>query len=340
MRRRIEGFDYLRVIMFIFVVVWHMKGFGESLIFNKNNYADHIFTISDLLNFHILLLAVPVFIFISVYLYSQNSTDVNTLKKRLKRLFLLTSFWILFANIIQNGIKEGLYSLIPYSFNSLVSIVLTGGHTIYYFFISLMISIIAAHLFIKINTKIQVVIFILSVFLLESLPLISNTYGISILSAYWSPINFFPIVFAAVLTSQNIIFIKQKQNTFIIASFVFYIIFSYFEWNYMQGNAVFNGQGYAIPAYTRASLTFGSFIVILISINPNIKSTTFIKSMSGNALAIYVLHIYFIGSIKKITNFILGSNIISLWVSIFLVILFSYIAAVLLRIYLKKELLE
>ena len=54
---RLEGFDYLRAIMSVFVVVWHMKGAGQSLIFS-DQYHKHVFTISDFVNFHILLLAV------------------------------------------------------------------------------------------------------------------------------------------------------------------------------------------------------------------------------------------------------------------------------------------
>jgi len=45
--QHIEGIDYLRTVMSIFVVIWHMGGGGSSLIFSKSDFAKHTFVFSD-----------------------------------------------------------------------------------------------------------------------------------------------------------------------------------------------------------------------------------------------------------------------------------------------------
>ncbi len=79
--QNIEGIEYLRVVMSKFVVIWHMGGGGSSFIFSKLDYGKHTFVFSDFLNFHILLLAVPVFIFISIYLFSKTRPSFSILRK-------------------------------------------------------------------------------------------------------------------------------------------------------------------------------------------------------------------------------------------------------------------
>ena len=92
MKIRIQGIDYLRAIVSVFVVIWHMGGGGCSLIFSKEAYLGHVLTLSDFVNFHLLLLAVPTFIFISIYLYASKPICTTSLTKQLSRILVLLSF--------------------------------------------------------------------------------------------------------------------------------------------------------------------------------------------------------------------------------------------------------
>ena len=92
--------------MSVFVVIWHMGGGGYSLIFSRLDCAKHTFVFSDFLNFHILLLAVPVYIFISIYLFSIGRPSFAILRKRVTRLGLLLTFWPLILNFTVKATED------------------------------------------------------------------------------------------------------------------------------------------------------------------------------------------------------------------------------------------
>ncbi len=253
MKHRIEGIDYLRAIMSIFVVIWHMGGGGRSLIFSEDAYLEHVFTVSDFINFHLLLLAVPTFIFVSIFLYSLKPTSITGFKKQVLRVFLLLSFWPIALIIYKNG-YQGLIVIVPSSPVEVVYKVLLAGNTIYYFFTSLIICLFVAHLFLQLNRKLQIPVFLASTVLLVALPLLTKMTGFYPLSAYWSPLNFIPLSFAAVLFALNRISVVKNRITILLLSLILCVLFSIFEWKYSVGQIFIPGQGHAIPAYTRTSL--------------------------------------------------------------------------------------
>ena len=126
--------------MSIFVVSWHMGGGGHSLIFSPL-YREHVFTLSDFVNFHLFMLAVPAFVFISSYLFALQGAGGALLWKRLQRLFILLTFWTTAFILFNNGYK-GLTYLVPKSVGYFVLTLLKAGSTIYYFFICLMICLV------------------------------------------------------------------------------------------------------------------------------------------------------------------------------------------------------
>ncbi len=242
MKHRIEGIDYLRVIMSIFVVVWHMGGGGQSLVFSKDEYLKHVFTASDLVNFHLLLLAVPTFIFVSIYLYASKPVSIIRLKKQLGRVFILLSFWPI-ALTLYNNSYQGLLSIIPNSPAEFVYTVLRAGNTVYYFFTSLIICLLAVHFFLQLDRKFQLPIFLVSIVLLAVLPQLTMTTGFYPLSAYWSPLNFIPLSFSAALFAQNQNNILKYRRIALLLSVVLCALFSVFEWKYSVGQIFFPGQG-------------------------------------------------------------------------------------------------
>jgi len=335
MKTRFEGIDYLRAIMSVFVVLWHMNAAGRSLIFSADKYKLHEFTLSDLVNFNLLLLAVPTFFLISNFLYAQGEVNRTSLQKRLKRIFTLLVFWPI-TYIIFDQSFVGLSFLIPQSYRELVIIILTAGDTIYYFFVSLIICLLLTHLIARLSLWLQILGFFTTALLLASLPIITIFSGIYQLSAFWNPLNFIPYSFAAVLISQNLGFIQTNKKILLSASIILWIVISLFEWRYFVGAIFQMGSDSAIPAYTRSSLLFGAIACFILATSERAKSNKTIKFMSKYSLSLYCLHIFMMNPITRLLNGRIHTASIELYVSILLVILLSYLLAVVLNKYFLK----
>ncbi len=322
--------------MSVFVVIWHMMGIERSDIFSQTNYHNHIFCFSDFLNFHLLLLAVPTFIFISIYLYSSKPINIFSLKKQLFRILVLLIFWPILFTLYQQG-QQGLLVFFPSSLLHSVYIILRAGNTIYYFFSSLILCLIIIHFFIKLNKLSQILLFLTSIVLLSSLPLFTKSTEIYVLSAYWNPMNFIPISFAAAIFAKNKNYILEHKKRFFFASILLSTLFSVYEWNYTTGYVFFAGQGYAIPAYTRSSLVFSVVSIFILCLNPAIKRNETVKFMSSYSLSLYCLHPFLMQPLIKLSTSFTENVSISIPLSILLVILTSYIIAILLKKYFLKE---
>ena len=77
--------------------------------------------------------------------------------------------------------------------------------------------------------------------------------------------------------------------------------------------------------------------VVIIALQPKIKSNIIIKYMAQYSLALYCLHQFLMGPIKSLVAKITQNNIVLIYGSIILVILLSYILAMVLKTYLKDE---
>lgn len=336
MKYSIEGIHYLRAIMSVFVVIWHMGGGRESLIFFEGAYLEHVFTASDFINFHLLLLAVPTFIFISIYLYSLNPPSTIGFTKQFTRIFILLSFWPVAFILYRNG-YQGLMSIVPNSPLDLLYIILRAGKTIYYFFTSLIVCIVISHFYSQLNRKLQIALFLSSLILLTTLPQLTKITGFYALSAYWNPLNFIPLSLAAVLFAQNRESVINNRTIMLALSLVLCVLFSLLEWKYSVDKIFILGQGYAIPAYTRTSLLFAVIAVFIIALDSRIKATSFIKYMARYSLALYCLHPFMMSPVKKIVNIFFQNNILFLCVSTILVIASSYLVAMFIGKYYLQE---
>jgi peptidoglycan/LPS O-acetylase OafA/YrhL len=295
MNTHINGIDYLRALMSVCVVIWHMHGFGTSAIFDASNHQIHTFGLSDVLNFHFLLLAVPVFIFISCYLFAESKPEFSKLKTRIKRLTLLVVFWPI-AYLIWKRSFAGMINYIPRSLDELIIFIFTAGNTIYYFLIVLIILLSITYAAAKLPVFWNWVLLAASLIFIFFLPVITINTESVLLSAYWNPLNFLPYPFAAVLISnfsKNLIY--NSKNLFIAASVLFILgIFSaVYEWQNYNHPIYFEGSGFALPAFARVSIVFFAMALLILSLNPKIPENRIIKFMSKNSLALYCLHPFF-----------------------------------------------
>lgn len=336
---RINGIDYLRAICSVFVVVWHMKGGGQSLLWSKDRLLEHTFTVSDFLNYHILLLAVPTFIFISNFLYAFKGPSREALTKRLKRLLILVTFWPITFIFIKRGGINGFHNIIPRSIDWFVVFVLTAGYTAYYFFVSLIICLLITHFVIRMKSRFQVIGFVLSVIILTFLPEAAKITGIYKLSCYWNPLNFIPFSFAAIFFAKRLDYIRSRGTILLAISIILCAIFSVFEWKYYVDVGLFDVQAFAIPAYTRTSIVCGVFVLAIIAFNHSIRPNAVVKFMSKYSLALYCLHLFFMEPTTRLVTRLTQNNIVITYGSIIFLILFSYITAMVLRNYLKEKVL-
>jgi hypothetical protein len=259
-----------------------------------------------------------------------------TLRKRLKRIMILLTFWPIAFTTWVSG-YNGLSNLFPNSFSMLAYTVLTAGDTVYYFLVSLIVCLLLTHLIAKLKPWLQILGFLLSLVIFAGLPALTIMLDFYPLSAFWSPLNFISFPFAAVLVAKNIDYVRLKVKFLASAAIVLFVILSIFEWNYSVGSIFFPSEGHAIPAYTRTSLLFGSIALVIIATDPRMKSNGIIKYMSKHSLALYCLHPFFMTPVTKLVAKVIQSEMILTYASIILVILLSYVLATILRIYYLKE---
>lgn len=333
---RIVGADYLRAVMSVFVVLMHTAAGGYSLIFSKERYLDHVYTLSDFINFQLLLLAVPAFIFLSVFLYEWRGADRAALARRLKRLVVLFLFWPM-AFILFNSGYHGLSALVPKTPGAFLFLVLTAGKTVYYFFPMLIVNLLAAHVVSRLRPRIQLLCFVLAVAALAVLPYITIATRFFHLSAGWNPLIYFPLSIGAVLFAQNLHLILAKKTLVAGVSLLFSLVFAVLEWRYMVSDVFFIGQAHAIPTYTRVSLVFSIIAIAALAFDPGLQSNRVIRFMATNALALYCLHLFFMPFARSLSVGVVEEEWASALVVSAMVIVFSYAAAIPLRRYFLKD---
>ncbi len=336
-RNRIEGFDYLRTIMSICVVALHMKVVGHSSIFSEDGYSEHTFTLSDFVHFHILLLAVPTFIYMSTFLYALKGASRSALTRRFKRILILLTFWPIGLITFYHGFP-GLVDLVPHSIGSFIVLLLCAGNTVYYFFVCLLLCLLETHVITKLKVWAQVLGLVLSTVLVAVLPIITRALGLHPLCAYWNPLNFIAFPFAAVLLAGKLEFAQAKRTTLVIICVILCVLFSLLEWKYAAGKVVFHGsEGPAIPPYARDSLLFGTLAAVLVALNPAIRSSAIVRCTAKYALAVYCLHPFLMGAERSLLAKISQSQLILNYGALVLVVLSCYAAARVLQIYLRDE---
>lgn len=298
----LPGIEWLRAIFSVAVVIWHQGSAGMSLIGDKARYQEHVFTLSDLINFHFLVLAVPVFFLISCYLYAMKDRTSKDLLRRITRLCLLTLFWSIAVRVWYLG-SEGITGFIPDSSTALFWFVMSGGQTLYYFFIALIFGILLTHIFRKCPTGYLAILFAAACACLPVLAAAAMRTGDYHLAAFYNPLNFLPYPFAGILLLRIQPLLRQQgtRTIWLAALMTGGILFSLFEWKYLVHEVFFLEQTFAFPAYTRGSEVFLSIFFFSLLLNGDVRSNRVICFMSKHSLALYCLHPFFRGfSIKSL----------------------------------------
>jgi peptidoglycan/LPS O-acetylase OafA/YrhL len=330
---RYIGLDYLRAFFSVCVVLVHLGYVSRSIIFSKDFYLAHTFTVSDFINFYLLLLAVPVFFLISNYLFYRKPQDSLVLSAYLKRIAKIAGFWIVLHIIFKYKGWDFIHSL-PKSSMHLAYFIMSGGNTIYYFFISLIGLTVITHLCKRLNIFHVLVLFIITTLFVSILPVLSVKTGHYALIAYWSPLNFLPYPFAAILVFHIAGLDRAKMKPiYMIAAGFLILLLVVADWTIYINKGFFNVAVFALPAYARPSLVFIGMAALYCAVKLDFKGDSISLFMSNNSLALYCLHPFFILPAKRLSG---GSLIFSL----FLILIFSYSTAIIIKPFLKQELIR
>jgi hypothetical protein len=254
------------------------------------------------------------------------------LRTYLKRIGKIAVFWIVLLTLFKYEAWDFIRWL-PRSASELTGFILSGGHTIYYFFVSLLGLTLITHFAKFLNFFQVLVLFILSILFVSVLPIVSIATGYFVLCAYWSPLNFLPYPFAAILVS----YIAKLDRTrikpiYLILSACLILLFCIVDWAIYVNKGFFNVLRFAIPIFARPSLVLMAMMSLFLALKINLKRNPVILFMSNNSLALYCIHPFFL-PLKRLS----GGHMA---VSLFLVVLFSYLTALIMKHFIRQELIK
>jgi len=336
----INGFDWVRAFMSVAVVTWHLHTFGKSLLYTEK-LARFRINLGDLVNFHLVPVSVPAFLLISCYFIARNPTDWPRLRHRLWRLTLLVIFWTIMLSIWMNG-YGGLLKMVPKSPLDLMVTILSANGEFYYFFISLMMCLLMAFASARLSNFWNWILLALSLTLMFFLPLIAMATNQTILIAYWSPLNFLPYPFAAILIFryQDHLLTNRRSLIFsVLGLLALSAVFAWYEWtHYIQ--AVFQAEGPALPLLMRVSLVFLGAAIVVIAMWPWRTAPAVIRFMSKYSLALFVLHAFFRPIVLQNTPALGLPDPLMRLFQLLVVVLLCYLTALILTAFIKEDLVR
>lgn len=291
-----NGFDYLRIFFALAVVAWHTKALGATGLTGEQFHLN----LKDFIYGNIFLLAVPLFIQVSLFLYLVNRKNKpNYFGKRIFELIFLYFFWM--ALLVLVFYKES-------ALKNLTSLQfwLSGGATPLYFLLVILILTFLTEFFVYLKSVLSRRIFLILTlfFLIVSIAVIvGKTYLFAHLNSslalffmsHWSAFNFLPYVFSAIIFAdlyEKGVLGKGYVLKWIIISTIFILGLALLEYRYLPSSIYLKYDGMIIPPYSRLSLFLGTWLVFFLALCRNYKLFPVIQKLAGLTLGIYVLHIF------------------------------------------------
>lgn len=326
---RIDGIQWLRAILSIFVVVWHLGGTGKTPLWD-NRYLQHTVNISDVLSFQVLLLAVPGFMLISNYLLAAAHPDREIAWKRTQRVIVLLLFWPLALTLFQTG-WGGVVAEWPKNFAQAIVYVLTAGYTIFYFFVALLLTYGVTLLAMNLPTSVNVALLAASTAIVAAAPIGAIAYRYPDLAAYWSPLNFVPYSFAGIVILR--LFgsgaDRSRATWFAVALLAFGVVAAGIEWQTYRHGIFHQTEQVSYPTYTRASHVLHAMALLIVMIHWAPPVPEFVEFMAKHSLALYCLHLFMAEPMRAAVKYLAPSlpALTQAWIVIPLAVIGSYAAS-------------
>lgn len=295
--RKLYGFDYLRVICSLIVVLLHVQHeFSNHFHFTP---IEEVLINSFIYNFG--FLAVPVFLQISLFLFYLNlNLKEKYFKKRIIDITKIYVLWFLIYPIfIKLVIEHG--ELPSLNFLSINTFIASGGHTLIYFLSDLILLTAISGLLMKIGllkNKYLVVSFLLISSLIVFLLPFIRIFPLALLNIdmtqHWNPLNFIPYIFSSYLLYMQLDNETNSLNKMSVATWCVILLILcctvVIEWRYLQGYDFWEDR-LLLPIYSRLSLIISAYIVSYLAINYlSYPPPVFIQLISNCSLGIYCIH--------------------------------------------------
>ena len=338
------GFDYLRAVLSIAIVAWHARLLGESSIFSETGFSGHHLQVSDVINLHFFLLAVPTFILVSLFLtYRKLRGNPKYIVGRVEGFVYLYVFWV------------GLWTLYNWKEIRMPSLdfdyvwyvlryAATGGSSEYYFFFSLIIVTCLCYFAAKLTRPLLWILLTGSLLLIWLFPIgVSRLGWPTFLIASWDPLNFVPYIFIAALASDYLRDEMQRRvgslrfKIILLLLLVLALLAATWEWLRLPDESNFvAGNAFALPSYTRLSIVAGASLVFLMAFFVRHRPGKYIMFLSDYSLGLYCIH----PLVLKLYDSVAGSHDSFVWVlgKFLMAVILSLVCAVLLRRLLTKRL--
>jgi len=292
------GFDYLRIILCIFVVAMHTGIIGWGAHINPNSGIT-VITMTDIIFMNIFMVALPLFLFISLFLYIQNSKiKVGYFKNRIIYLGSIYIFWyFIYMSMTENGITFSKIFDIRYLFS--------GGDLVMgigYFIFDLLILLIIIESLLYIKQKITDRGFFILNLVIISITLLPFII-IPLFADFSYPIDRIFIVGGASLLNYlsypSIILLisyyyeKDKFNGLSSKMYALLSILIIFcaaiEWSVLPYKIIYDGS--IMSHYGRFSIVLTAILLFIFALQVTKKSSVIINWFAGLTMGIYILHI-------------------------------------------------
>jgi surface polysaccharide O-acyltransferase-like enzyme len=288
----IYGFDYLRAMGCIMVLLIHSGALNVLTINSKMQ------SISRVLYFDFLMLAVPVFLNISLFLflYNRKKSKHYFWSNRLPKLLNLYCFWVALKLVFKLIVDKS--NLVFFgTIQSTILTVISGGYSELYFIFSLIFMTTLTEFSVRFTSRfnsryqmsITYCLFAIFCLFIAILPAIALHTQNHLITEWWSPLNFLPYGFAAaiVLGDFQLGISQQSVKLKLIALLCLYLIFAVLEWKYLNYPEFF---GLELPQYSRLSLVFGSSILMYLALMVDNQPNEWVRQLSDNSAGIYFTH--------------------------------------------------
>jgi surface polysaccharide O-acyltransferase-like enzyme len=337
---RILGIDYLRAVFSVCVVAVHLGYVFPSAIFDPESYSTHTFTSSDLVNFYLLCLAVPVFVLVSTYLYALRPTDTAGLGRRVGRIVRLLVFWsVAYQIFFFTG--YGVPKVVPRDAEGLGLYLLTGGDTVYYFFVCLALVTVATHAAQRLPGRTVWALFVISTAAVGVLPLAHRSTGWLVLGLHANPLNFLPLAFAGVGLARLTRAGDDRALTRIgLTALGLGAACAVLDWTAYVDPCFFRVNQFALPAYTRPSLVFLSVAVVVWAVRARPTGNAVVRFMARHSLAVYVLHPFFVPVRYKMVDALHLTGAVEVLAPLAVVLGLSYVGSMVLKMFLRSDVLQ
>lgn len=312
-KKYFSSFDYLRVFFAMAVVAWHTRALGvTTLMTNQLNL-----NLKELIYGNIFLIAVPIFVQISLFLYLYNrDIKENYFKKRIFRLGSIYVFWLSAVVVLMLGIGQ-------VNFRSPIFWVSGGGSQVYFIFTVIIMTILLEFFFrIKkffspngflyfslVMLTISTVIILFKANLLSYINL--DPKYLQLFIPYWNPINFIPYIFSSFIFFyfyQRGYLQKKDVRVEIWITLILIILLAYLEYRFMSRYEIFlNYDAVIVPPYNRLSIILSTWLILYVFLNRNYQSPVFIKKLSGLTLGVFLIHLFLMNIFAAQLPFIYNS---------------------------------